>query len=177
MKTIKLLPIVLVMLTLIVSACSKTVMENQSATDEPPQSTVEVQPEPQAVEPAPEPQVVDRSQEDRTAFMNTYAYFDFDSALLSPDAQELVLAKSQWLRDNPGVIAILVEGHCDERGTDAYNMALGVRRAEAVKTFMVNLGLESNRIDTQSYGEEKPAAIGSNEEVWAQNRRACFVIK
>ncbi len=175
MKTIKLLPIVLVMLTLTVSACSKTVMENQSATDEPPQSTVEVQPEPQAVE--PEPQVVDRSQEDRTAFMNTYAYFDFDSALLRPDAQELLQTKSQWLRENPRVAAILVEGHCDERGTDAYNMALGVRRAEAVKTFMVNLGLDANKIDTQSYGEEKPAATGSNEEVWAQNRRACFVIK
>lgn len=181
MKIIQLLPIPLVLMALLVSACSRSVMENQSAMDQPPQQTAEVQPEPQAVSPAPEQesatQVVDRSEEERAAFLNTHAYFDFDSHLLRPDAQELLETKAKWLKDNTDVMAILVEGHCDERGTDAYNMALGFRRAEAVKAYMVNLGLNADRIETQSFGEEKPAAIGAGEEIWAQNRRASFVIK
>jgi peptidoglycan-associated lipoprotein len=71
---------------------------------------------------------------------------------------------------------VTVEGHCDERGTDGYNKALGERRAEAVKEFLVTLGISSNRLNTISYGEERPIAMGQNEASWAKNRRAQFVI-
>jgi peptidoglycan-associated lipoprotein len=71
---------------------------------------------------------------------------------------------------------LIIEGHCDERGTNAYNMALGARRADAVKQFMVNLGLAPDRFETISYGEERPLDPGHNEEAWARNRRAAFVL-
>jgi len=72
-------------------------------------------------------------------------------------------------------IMITVEGHCDERGTDAYNIALGERRAEAVKNFLVDLGISANRLNTISYGEERPIVLGQNESSWAKNRRAQLV--
>jgi len=71
---------------------------------------------------------------------------------------------------------VTVEGYCDDRGTDAYNMALGKRRAESVRDFLVNLGIGRNRLNAVSYGEQRPIAMGQNENAWAQNRRAQFVI-
>ena len=72
---------------------------------------------------------------------------------------------------------VVIEGHCDERGTNAYNLALGERRAESVKMFLVNLGLSDSRMTIISYGEEKPVDMGHNEEAWAKNRRATFVLQ
>ena len=85
------------------------------------------------------------------------------------------MSKAEYLRANLGV-TVTVEGHCDERGTDAYNKALGDRRAESVKNFLVSLGISANRLNTVSYGEERPIAIGQNEASWAKNRRTQFVI-
>jgi peptidoglycan-associated lipoprotein len=109
-------------------------------------------------------------------FINQLVYFDFDSAVLKPEAQLLLQGKAQWLQDNPGVTAIIIEGHCDERGTEGYNMALGAKRAEAVKNYLTSLGVDISRLETQSYGEEKPAATGNTEEAWSKNRRTSFVI-
>ena len=81
-----------------------------------------------------------------------------------------------WLNDNPDA-NIVIEGHCDDRGTNAYNLALGERRAESVKAFLADLGIESARMTTISYGEEKPLDLGQNEEAWAKNRRAEFVLE
>jgi peptidoglycan-associated lipoprotein len=106
-------------------------------------------------------------------FLNENIYFDFDDATLDDMAQELLRQKAMWLQDNPDG-NVMIEGHCDERGTNAYNLALGERRAEAVKSFLVDLGISDARLTTISYGEEKPLDMGQNEEAWAKNRRAAF---
>jgi peptidoglycan-associated lipoprotein len=109
------------------------------------------------------------------AFVNENIHFGFDSFVLSGQAQQILNSKADYLRANTG-ITVTVEGHCDERGTEAYNIALGERRAESVKNFLVNLGISANRLNTISYGEERPIAMGQNEAFWAKNRRAQFVI-
>lgn len=111
----------------------------------------------------------------KMAFTNEDVYFEFDSATLLPEAQDILNQKAAYILSMSDV-SITVEGHCDERGTDAYNMALGERRAEAAKAFLVNLGVNPSQIDTISYGEERPADPGNNEEAWAKNRRAHFTL-
>lgn len=86
-------------------------------------------------------------------FLNELVHFDFDSAVLSSDAQEILKDKAMWLRANPD-FNVVIEGNCDERGTSAYNMALGERRAESAKTFLTNLGIPGDRMTTVSFGEE-----------------------
>lgn len=103
-------------------------------------------------------------------------YFSYDSAALSSAAQDALRRKAEWLRSYPNV-SVIIEGHCDERGTNAYNMALGDRRAESVKTFLANLGISRPRMTTISYGEERPAVRGHNEAAWSKNRRAHFVLE
>jgi len=112
----------------------------------------------------------------KNRFLNENVYFAFDDSTLDYQAQELLKQKAVWMRDNPDT-NVVIEGHCDERGTNAYNLALGDRRAESVKSFMVNLGISSARMTTISYGEERPVDLGHNEEAWAKNRRAAFVIE
>ena len=103
-------------------------------------------------------------------------YFDFDKSNLKPAAQENLLRKAEWLRDNPE-ITVTVEGHCDERGTNAYNIALGDRRAESAKAYLVDLGIDASRLTSISYGEERPIIHGHNEDAWAKNRRAHFAVE
>jgi len=109
-------------------------------------------------------------------FANENIHFAFDSAVLSDQAQRILTAKAEYLRTNPG-LAITVEGHCDERGTDAYNIALGDRRAQSAKEFLVHMGIGAGRLKTISYGEERPIVQGRDEASWAENRRAQFVIQ
>jgi peptidoglycan-associated lipoprotein len=111
----------------------------------------------------------------RTAFVDENVHFAFDSAVLSDQAQQILHSKADYLRTSPGV-TVTVEGHCDQRGTHAYNMALGERRAKSVRNFLVDLGISSNRLNTISWGEHRPIAMGQNEASWARNRRAQFVI-
>jgi peptidoglycan-associated lipoprotein len=112
----------------------------------------------------------------KNRFLNENVYFDFDDATLDYQAQELLKLKAMWMRSNPDT-NVVIEGHCDERGTNAYNLALGERRAESVKMFMANLGISGSRMTTISYGEERPVDMGQNEEAWAKNRRATFVLE
>jgi peptidoglycan-associated lipoprotein len=112
----------------------------------------------------------------RQAFTSEDVYFDFDSSALLPMAQETLSKKADYMLHNPGQ-NVSVEGHCDERGTAAYNLALGERRADAAKAFLVNLGVNAEEITTISYGEEKPVDPGHNEEAWAKNRRVHFAVK
>lgn len=112
----------------------------------------------------------------KNRFLNENVYFAFDSAVLDYQAQELLKQKAAWLRANPDA-NVVIEGHCDERGTNAYNLALGERRAESARAFLTNLGLSASRLTTISYGEEKPVDMGKNEEAWAKNRRAAFVLE
>ena len=109
-------------------------------------------------------------------FPNEDIRFEFDRSNLLPEAQDNLRAKAKWLMAHPDVSAI-IEGHCDERGTNEYNMALGDRRAGSAETFLVDLGVEASRLKTISYGEEKPLDPGQNEEAWAKNRRVHFVIE
>jgi peptidoglycan-associated lipoprotein len=112
----------------------------------------------------------------RNRFEKEHVYFAFDSSALDEMAQETLRQKAQYLNDNPDM-QVTVEGHCDERGTNDYNLALGDRRANSAKGFLVNLGVEASRLTTVSYGEERPLDPRSNEEAWAKNRRAQFVVQ
>lgn len=118
----------------------------------------------------------EKMQSAREIFENEDVFFEFDSASLSVEAQEILRAKAQWLRDNPSA-RVLIEGHCDERGTNEYNLALGDRRAYSAKSFLTDLGIDDSRLAIISYGEEKPIDSRPTEEAWAKNRRAHFVIK
>jgi peptidoglycan-associated lipoprotein len=102
-------------------------------------------------------------------------YFEFDKSTLTPAAQDSLLKKAAWLRENPDA-TVTIEGHCDERGTNEYNLALGDRRAESAKAFLIDLGIDSARLTTISYGEERPVDPRHVEEAWAKNRRDHFVV-
>ena len=111
----------------------------------------------------------------REAFENEDIYFDFDSALLNPQAQEILRNKAQYMKENSGIL-IIIEGHCDDRGTNEYNLALGEQRARTTQQYLMALGIAASRITTVSYGEERPVARGDAEDSWKQNRRAHFII-
>lgn len=102
-------------------------------------------------------------------------YFDFDSSSLDSESREALKSNAEFLKTNSNV-DVQVEGHTDERGGRQYNLALGERRAKAVRDQLVVMGVPARRISTISYGSERPVAEGSNEEAWAKNRRANFVI-
>jgi peptidoglycan-associated lipoprotein len=102
------------------------------------------------------------------------AYFDFNKADIRADAREALTKTAEFLRNNPG-IRVTIEGHCDERGSTEYNLALGDRRAGATKQYLVSLGISADRISTVSFGKEKPFCTQSNEACWQQNRRGHFV--
>ena len=105
----------------------------------------------------------------------TDAYFDFDQSDLREDARTALAADAEWLKKYP-TVQVLIEGYCDERGTGAYNLALGDRRANAAKEYLVSLGIDPSRLRTVSYGEERPFCTESNESCWQQNRRAHLLI-
>ncbi len=100
-------------------------------------------------------------------------YFDYDSSALRPDALAMLSKLADEVKSTPGV-TVQVEGHCDERGTQEYNIALGSRRALAARAHLIKLGVPAGRLVTISYGEEVPAVDGQNEAAWAKNRRAEF---
>ncbi len=102
------------------------------------------------------------------------AYFDYDSSAVRADARDALLTNAQWLRANLDV-AVTIEGHCDERGTTEYNLALGYRRAQAARDVLVAAGIAPERITLISYGKERPLVMGHDESAWRWNRRAHFV--
>ncbi len=123
---------------------------------------------------APTAQVVPGSREDLVQQVGDRVFFAFDSSELSSDARNTIDRLAAWMQRNPGV-SLTIEGHADERGTREYNLALGERRANSVRQYLVALGIAPTRLGTISYGKERPAVLGSNEAAWAQNRRAVFV--
>ena len=123
-----------------------------------------------------EQQAKERIEAGRSVFENEDIYFEFDSIRLTPEAQEILTQKAAWLRMNPGA-RVTIEGHCDDRGTNEYNLALGEGRAQSARDFLVDLGIDESRLKSLSYGEERPLATGQDEETWARNRRAHFVIE
>ena len=119
--------------------------------------------------------MAEMSQMAATAFVNEDVHFAFDSSLLDVDAERILEQKAAWLQDN-GDATVQIEGHCDERGTSAYNLALGERRANSVQEYLTVLGVDPSRLSTISYGEEQPLDPGHDEAAWSRNRRAHFVI-
>ncbi len=113
---------------------------------------------------------------DREAFLESTVHFAFDNSSLTTEARETLLRQAGWLKEN-GEATVIIEGHCDNRGTEEYNLALGSRRAQSVKDFLTNAGVEPSRIVTISSGEERPAVQGDNEEAWSKNRRAEFRLR
>ena len=121
------------------------------------------------------PGPVPGSQEDLTVEVGDRVFFDYDKFNVRDDQRGTVEALAAWLDTNPSV-TLAIEGHCDERGTREYNLALGERRANSVRDYLVALGVNPARLSTVSYGEERPAVLGSNDSAWAQNRRGVFVV-
>lgn len=121
---------------------------------------------------APSTADVDKAQDVR-AFEAEGIYFDFDKAEIKADAKAILEKKAAWLRANP-TYKVKIEGNCDERGTNEYNLALGDRRAKAAQKYLNALGISMDRMSTISYGEEKPACSEKNEKCWSKNRRDDF---
>jgi len=115
------------------------------------------------------------SQEDLAQNVGDRVFFDYDSATVNAEGQRTLERQAAWLKQYSNM-NITIEGHCDERGTREYNLALGERRAAAVKKYLTGLGVASSRISTISYGKERPAVIGSDESAWGQNRRGVTVL-
>lgn len=152
-----------------ISACSKK--ETTEVAMDP-----EVMPEPEKpMEPVEQPMDDGKVKPDVIPVLED-VFFEFDKADLSSDAKRKLENNARQLKDAMSV-TIQIEGHCDERGTNAYNLALGERRAKAAAGYLRQLGVAGSRISTVSYGEEKPFAMGHDESAWAKNRRAHFVIK
>lgn len=145
----------------VMQGCSHTKKEAATAPDTAAQQVV-----------TPEPEETDVMAEGK--ILNTI-YFNFDKADLQPSSIEVLKKIGDWLSKNPDK-KIRIEGHCDERGTDEYNIALGERRALAAKNYLATMGVPMGNITTLSFGEEKPADPGRNEDAWAKNRRAEFKI-
>jgi len=103
-------------------------------------------------------------------------YFDFNSANLSAEAKTTLEKQAAWLKEHKGM-SVTVEGHCDERGTVEYNIALGEKRAHAVRSFLESNGLKGENLETISYGKERPAVVGNDEAAYAKNRRGVTVLK
>jgi peptidoglycan-associated lipoprotein len=115
------------------------------------------------------------SPEDLVQNVGDRIFFDYDSSSVNGDSQQTLERQAAWLKQY-GSMNVTIEGHCDERGTREYNLALGERRASAAKKYLVGLGIPASRISTISYGKERPAVIGSDESAWSQNRRAVTVV-
>jgi peptidoglycan-associated lipoprotein len=168
-------------LALALGACAK----------QPPKNAVEAKPTPAPAAapaetrvtpppPAPREDVVSSPISGSIAELNSKgylnaAYFDYDKADLRDDARSALAGNADWLKKFPSV-QVLIEGHCDERGTSAYNLALGDRRANAARDYLASLGVDATRIKTVSYGKERPGCTESTEACWQKNRRAAFVI-
>jgi peptidoglycan-associated lipoprotein len=130
----------------------------------PPAATTAAAP---AVAPGPAP----GSEQDLVQNVGDRVFFAFDQSLLSSEAQATLDRQAAWLAKYPQV-KVLIAGNCDDRGTEEYNLALGWRRANAARDYLVAKGVDASRIQTISYGKDRPVALGDNEQAWAQNRNA-----
>lgn len=167
---------------LFTASCAKKVVKEEAAMEQPGEDEAAIKAR-EAAEKARQEELARQraieeerlKEEARDKFLNEDIHFDFDSSTLTAEAQKILTKKAEWLMNNPDAKST-VEGHCDERGTNEYNLALGDRRATSAKTFLVDLGVSASRLTTISYGEERPVDSGQNEEAWAKNRRCHFTI-
>jgi peptidoglycan-associated lipoprotein len=179
--------VICIVLILTVGGCQKTVLDSGAAMRSPGSGAgaagsgetgalgeEDLSAQSRAAEgPVDEIVMADGTVMNRERFINEDIFFEFDSSTLSAGAQTILKAKAEWMTRNSH-LNIVIEGHCDNRGTTEYNLALGERRAESVKRYLQDLGVAEMRIRTISYGEERPLDPGNNEDAWAKNRRAHF---
>jgi peptidoglycan-associated lipoprotein len=158
------LPFILA-LGLIISSCGSVSKQESEMTD----------PSFSSMDEAAEEFKVNSDSDSGTAGALRTVFFDFNSATLTPAARTALSSNIEFMRNNANV-RIQIEGHCDERGGVQYNLALGERRARAVRDYMVSMGIEARRMSTISFGKERPLAFGHDETAWSQNRRGNFVI-
>jgi len=155
------------------AGCAKKTTETPPTPPAPPPQT-QTQTPPTPVEPPPTPPAPPAPSIGSGDFEP--AFFDFDSYVLREDARQALDRNAKILRDN-ATVSVTIEGHCDERGTAEYNQALGERRAQAAREYLINAGVTAGRILVISYGKERPFDPGHDESAWAQNRRAHFVVR
>jgi len=155
-----------------VSCGKKTIRSETSLTQQAEQEELARQ---QAIEEQRIQEEAERKADARNMFLNEDIFFEFDSAVLLAEAQAILKKKAEWLLNNSDV-TVTIEGHCDERGTNEYNIALGDMRAASAKTFLNYLGVAEAQLSCISYGEEHPVEPGHNEKAWAKNRRDHFTI-
>lgn len=179
MRRLSQLIIIVLMFGIIAAGCAKKQVVSQSQQEEPMQQAASEPAMEKAAEPMEMEEVASPSDPMITSFkaLNSGAhevYFDFDKYFIHKDAKPVLNALADWMIKYNA--SIYVEGHCDERGTNQYNLALGDRRADAVKQYLIASGVSSSKISTVSYGEERPQCDEQNESCWKLNRRGYFLI-
>jgi peptidoglycan-associated lipoprotein len=165
----------LLAILVLVAGCANKTQDTGSITTDgnmPAATSTTPVPVDQAATPGPTP----GTQEDLVVSVGDRVFFGYDKYDLTTEAMATIEKQSQWLKTYPH-INVTVEGHCDERGTREYNLALGEKRATAVRNYLVALGIEASRVQTISYGKERPAVTGSDETAWSQNRRGVLVVQ
>ncbi len=158
-----------VSLAVLVAACSDT-EEDKAAMQPTNQQSIN-----QGVYSRQLSDIVPGSQEDLVTNVGDRVFFGYDSATLDDNSQRTLQRQADWLAANP-FVNITIEGHCDERGTREYNLALGERRANAVKQYLTSLGVSPSRVSTISYGKERPVDLGGDDAAWSKNRRGVTVV-
>lgn len=148
-----------------ISACSTTPKDTSTASGSGSTSASD------SIESEP---AVPGSQEDLIVNVGDRVFFGYDSADLDEDAKELLQDQVAWMKQHD--VSVTIEGHCDERGTREYNLALGEKRAQSVKQYLVRMGISADNVSTISYGKERPAVVGSNDGAWSQNRRSVTTV-
>lgn len=172
-------------LALLLAACGGNKMMPMAPPAPPPPPPMMPAPPPPPPLPAPPPprppapvqqSIVPGSVQDFQVNVGDRVFFDFDKSDLDDRARGVLQKQAAWLQ-RYGAVILTIEGHSDERGTREYNIALGARRAQSVKDYLTSLGVSTARLETISYGKERPVCIESNEACWAQNRRGVSLIK
>jgi peptidoglycan-associated lipoprotein len=188
-RNLSLIALLVLALVLLPLGCKKKPPE--TVPDEPEPTAATEQPPADAAETEPHVEITEGFQQERPDVQDVVeksaaewnamsvletVYFDFDKSDLSDATRAALRANAEWLRGHSSY-GVVIEGHCDERGTIEYNLALGQRRAQTVRDYLTSLGVQGARMRTKSYGEERPVDPGHTEEGWARNRRAEFVIE
>lgn len=170
MKKVFYLILVTILAGVIISGCAK-----KAVTKAEGETVAKPAVEEKAPAPAPKEEPIPAAEEKEMLELK-HAFFDFDKSNIREDAKAPLQNNAEFLRANKNT-KIVIEGHCDERGTIEYNIALGQRRAESAKRYLINLGIDASRISTVSYGKERPFCKEHNEDCWQSNRRAHFIVK
>lgn len=166
--------VIVLALMLVLPSCAKKETVPVEEVTEPVEEITP--PPPPPLEEMEEEEPVEIEEEEMEPLVLGDVFFDFDRYDIKAEFKKVLTMNAELILDNPNAM-ILIEGHCDERGTNEYNIALGEKRAKAVKDFYIAYGVPTGRLEMVSYGEERPFSFGHNEEAWSKNRRAHMVIK